>query len=165
MVRQFARRLLLSLNRQRIFRATQESNLKKVRSLQKLILKSHSNCLVSTRRVTQISTGRKTPGMDKLVIKTPAARGRMVDHLAHRALRLITLQIRGETEPIMRIFGAVSCENRSRSLPICQAASFPPGHHTRAVPPHAYARGAKVTRPTTMKTAKSSSTAFMPQCC
>ncbi|GHO48359.1 reverse transcriptase N-terminal domain-containing protein [Ktedonospora formicarum] len=69
--------------RQRIFRATQEGNLKKVHSLQKLMLKSYSNRLVSVRRVTQMNAGRKTPGMDKLVIKTPEARGKMVDLLAH----------------------------------------------------------------------------------
>src|ERR1700730_8161883 len=69
--------------RHRIFRATQEGNLKNVRSLQKLMLKSYSNRLVSVRRVTQINAGKKTPGIDKLVLKTPAARGRMVDTLSH----------------------------------------------------------------------------------
>jgi RNA-directed DNA polymerase len=69
--------------RQRIFRATQEGTLNKVRSLQKLMLKSYSNRLVSVRRVAQINAGKHTPGVDKLVIKTPAARGRMVDALAH----------------------------------------------------------------------------------
>jgi RNA-directed DNA polymerase len=69
--------------RQRIFRATQEGDQKKVRSLQKLMLKSYSNRLVSVRRVAQINAGKKTPGVDKLVIKTPAARARMVDALAH----------------------------------------------------------------------------------
>jgi RNA-directed DNA polymerase len=72
--------------RHRIFRATQEGNLKKVRSLQKLMLKSYSNRLVSVRRVAQINAGKNTPGVDKLVIKTPAARGRMVDALAHYTL-------------------------------------------------------------------------------
>src|SRR3989440_3387672 len=69
--------------RHRIFRATQEGNQKKVRSLQKLMLKSYSNRLVSVRRVAQINAGKHTPGVDKLVIKTPAARGRMVGALAH----------------------------------------------------------------------------------
>src|SRR5258706_15363120 len=69
--------------RHRIFRATQEGNLKKVHSLQKLMLKSYSNRLVSVRRVTQINAGKYTPGVDKLVIKTPAARGKLVDSLAH----------------------------------------------------------------------------------
>jgi len=72
--------------RQRIFRAAQEGNLKKVRSLQKLMLKSYSNRLVSVRRVTQINAGKHTPGVDKLAVKTPAARGRMVDTLAHYTL-------------------------------------------------------------------------------
>jgi RNA-directed DNA polymerase len=72
--------------RQRIFRAAQEGNLKKVRSLQKLMLKSYSNRLVSVRRVAQINAGKHTPGVDKLVIKTPAARGKMVDALAHYSL-------------------------------------------------------------------------------
>jgi RNA-directed DNA polymerase len=72
--------------RQRIFRATQEGNLKKVRSLQKLMLKSYSNRLVSVRRVTQVNAGKNTPGIDKLVLKTPAARARMVDTLAHYSL-------------------------------------------------------------------------------
>jgi RNA-directed DNA polymerase len=72
--------------RQRIFRASQEGNLKKVRSLQKLMLRSYSNRLVSVRRVTQLNAGKNTPGVDKLVIKTPAARGRMVDSLAHYTL-------------------------------------------------------------------------------
>src|SRR5229473_8644092 len=72
--------------RQRIFRATQEGTLNKVRSLQKLMLKSYSNRLVSVRRVAQINAGKNTPGVDKLVIKTPAARGRMVAALAHYTL-------------------------------------------------------------------------------
>src|SRR5215467_12927739 len=72
--------------RRRIFRAAQEGTLKKVRSLQKLMLKSYSNRLVSVRRVTQINAGKRTPGVDKLVIKTPEARGRMVDVLADYSL-------------------------------------------------------------------------------
>ena len=46
--------------RQRIFRAKAEGNLKKVRSLQKLMLRSYSNCLVSVRKVTQHNRGSAT---------------------------------------------------------------------------------------------------------
>ena len=67
--------------RQRIFRAAQEGHLNKVRSLQKLMLKSYSNRLVSVRRVTQMNAGKYTPGVDKLVIKTPAARRRMFEYI------------------------------------------------------------------------------------
>ncbi|GHO82397.1 hypothetical protein KSZ_04030 [Dictyobacter formicarum] len=60
--------------------------MKKVRSLQKLMLKSYSNRVTSVRRVAQINAGKYTPGVDKLVIKTPDARGKMVDALAHYSL-------------------------------------------------------------------------------
>ena len=55
--------------RQRIFRAAQEGNLNKVRSLQKLMLKSYSNRLVSVRRVTQINAGKDTPGWTNWCLK------------------------------------------------------------------------------------------------
>src|SRR5260370_38670008 len=72
--------------RHRIFRATQEGNLKKVRSLQKLMLKSYSNRLGSVRRVTQMNAGKNTPGGDKLMIKTRATRGKMADALRNYTL-------------------------------------------------------------------------------
>src|SRR6266516_2451705 len=72
--------------RHRIFRATQEGNQNKVRSLQNLMLKSYSNRLVSVRRVAQINAGKNTPGVDKLILKTPTARGKMVDTIAHYTL-------------------------------------------------------------------------------
>jgi RNA-directed DNA polymerase len=76
-----ADRLVRNL-RHRIFRATQANDLRKVRSLQRLMLRSHSNILLSVRRVTQVNAGRHTPGVDKVVVKTPAARGELVDRLA-----------------------------------------------------------------------------------
>ena len=60
--------------RQRIFRASQAGDYKKVRSLQKLMLRSYSNRVLSVRRVTQLNAGKHTAGVDKLVVKTPAAR-------------------------------------------------------------------------------------------
>lgn len=48
--------------RQRIFKASQAGDLKRVRNLQKLMLRSRSNTLHSVRRVTQHNAGRKTPG-------------------------------------------------------------------------------------------------------
>src|SRR3954454_12832821 len=50
--------------RQRIFKASQDGDLKRVRNLQKLMLRSRSNTLVSVRRVTQHNAGRKTAGID-----------------------------------------------------------------------------------------------------
>ncbi|MEV3872447.1 reverse transcriptase domain-containing protein [Streptomyces sp. NPDC049906] len=60
--------------RQRIFKAVQENDWKKVRNLQKLMLRSRSNTLVSVRRVTQQSTGRKTAGVDGERALTPQRR-------------------------------------------------------------------------------------------
>lgn len=67
--------------RQRIFRASKEGDHRKVRSLQKLMLRSRSNALQSVRRVTQVNMGKNTPGVDKLVVKTPKARGGLVDQI------------------------------------------------------------------------------------
>jgi RNA-directed DNA polymerase len=68
--------------RHRIFRAAQANDRRKVRSLQKLMLRCYSNILMSVRRVTQVNAGKNTPGVDKVVVKTPAARGKLVDQLA-----------------------------------------------------------------------------------
>ena len=68
--------------RQRIFRASAAGHLKKVASLQKLMLRSRSNILVSVRRVTQVNAGKSTAGVDKVVVKTPKARGELVDELS-----------------------------------------------------------------------------------
>jgi hypothetical protein len=68
--------------RQRLFRAAQQGDLRGVHALQKLLLRSYSNTLVSVRRVTQQNAGKHTPGVDKVVIKTPQARGRLVDLLS-----------------------------------------------------------------------------------
>src|SRR5215468_4643537 len=76
-----ANRIVTNL-RQRIFKAARANDLRKVRSLQKLLLRSRSNILMSVRRVTQVNAGRNTPGVDKVLVKTPAARGELVDRLA-----------------------------------------------------------------------------------
>src|SRR5580704_17444893 len=76
-----ANRIVTNL-RQRIFRAARANDQRKVRSLQKLMLRSRSNILLSVRRVTQVNAGRNTPGVDKALVKTPAARGELVDQLS-----------------------------------------------------------------------------------
>jgi hypothetical protein len=75
-----ANRIVRGLRR-RIFKATNEGNWRKVRSLQKLMLRSYSNTVVSVRKATQENKGRKTAGVDKVLVKTPQARGKMVDDL------------------------------------------------------------------------------------
>ncbi|MFB2770457.1 group II intron reverse transcriptase/maturase [Pelatocladus sp. BLCC-F211] len=77
-----ANRIVKNL-RQRIFRATAMGDWKKVRSLQKLMLRSYSNCLLAVRKVTQQNQGKKTPGIDKVLVKTPTARGKLVDKITN----------------------------------------------------------------------------------
>ena len=68
---------------QRIFKAEQAGNPKQVRNLQKLLLRSRANTLVSVRRVTQHNTGRHTPGVDRQVALTSEGRASLA-MLLHR---------------------------------------------------------------------------------
>jgi RNA-directed DNA polymerase len=61
----------------RIFKAVREGDWPSARSLQKLMLRSWSNTLVSVRQVTQRNTGRRTAGVDGLVALTSQARAEM----------------------------------------------------------------------------------------
>ncbi len=67
--------------RQRIFKATCSENWKTVRNLQRLLMKSYSNLLLAVRRCTQLNQGKKTPGIDGLVVLNPKGRGILVDTL------------------------------------------------------------------------------------
>jgi RNA-directed DNA polymerase len=69
--------------RQRIFKATQAGNQKQVRNLQKLMLRSRANTLVSVRRVSQQNTGRHTAGVDGKVALTSHERAGLA-MLLHR---------------------------------------------------------------------------------
>jgi len=71
--------------RQRIFKASQAGDLKKVRNLQKLLLRSLSNTLVSVRQVTQRNAGRKTAGVDGAVALTSPARAELARWVHHNA--------------------------------------------------------------------------------
>ena len=71
--------------RQRIFTASQAGDLKRVRSLQKLMLRSRSNTLVSVRRVTELNAGRRTAGVDGEVVLTPQARSDLAHWVQQQA--------------------------------------------------------------------------------
>jgi RNA-directed DNA polymerase len=60
--------------RQRIFEARRNNQLTTLKNLQKLMLRSRANWLQAIRRVTQINQGRRTPGIDREVVTTPAER-------------------------------------------------------------------------------------------
>ena len=69
--------------RQRIFTASKAGDLKRVRSLQKLMLRSRANTLLSVRRVTELNSGRKTAGVDGRVVSLPQAKVELVDWVQH----------------------------------------------------------------------------------
>ena len=71
--------------RQRIFTAAQAGDLKRVRSLQKLMLRSRANALVSARRATEINAGRKTAGVDGKVVLLPQAKAELAEWAQHRS--------------------------------------------------------------------------------
>ena len=83
--------------RQRIFKAAQAGDLKQVRNLQKLMLRSQANTLVSVRRVTQRNTGRSTPGVDGQVATTSQARAELAVLLHHHGGP-------GQALPVRRVY-------------------------------------------------------------
>jgi RNA-directed DNA polymerase len=68
--------------RHAIFRAAKEENLKKVRTLQRIMLRSYENRVLAVQRVTQTNRGKYTPGIDGLVVATSEERAALVDRLA-----------------------------------------------------------------------------------
>ena len=83
--------------RQRIFKATQAGDLRRVRQLQKLMLRSRSNTLLSVRLVTQRNAGRRTAGVDGEVALTPRQRMDLAEHLGRRTPS-------GEALPVRRVY-------------------------------------------------------------
>jgi RNA-directed DNA polymerase len=71
--------------RQRIFTASKAGDLKRVRNLQKLMLRSRSNTLQSVRRVTERNAGRMTAGVDGEVVLTPQAKARLAARIEQHA--------------------------------------------------------------------------------
>ena len=71
--------------RQRIFTASQAGDLRRVRNLQKLMLRSRSAALVSVRRVTEVNAGRKTAGVDGRVVLAGWEKADMAAWLQHGA--------------------------------------------------------------------------------
>ena len=71
--------------RLRIFTASKAGDLKKVRSLQKLMLRSRSNALVSVRRVAEVNAGRRTAGVDGRIVLMGWEKAELASWLQHGA--------------------------------------------------------------------------------
>ena len=71
--------------RQRIFTASQAGDLERVRNLQKLMLRSRANTLLSVRRVTERNAGRMTAGVDGEVVLTPEAKMKLAERVQRQA--------------------------------------------------------------------------------
>src|SRR5665647_663127 len=83
--------------RQRIFTASQAGDLKRVRNLQKLMLRSRANTLLSVRRVTELNAGRKTAGIDGKVVLLSSAKIELADWVQHRSESL-------QARPVKRVY-------------------------------------------------------------
>jgi RNA-directed DNA polymerase len=100
--------------RQRIFTASKAGDLARVRSLQKLMLRSRANTLLSVRRVTERNAGRMTAGIDGEVVLTPEAKMRLADR-AHRMTEPFTAM------PVRRVFipkRGSSAKRRPLGIPV-----------------------------------------------
>ncbi|MGA2307706.1 MAG: group II intron reverse transcriptase/maturase [Acidimicrobiales bacterium] len=69
--------------RQRIFTASQAGDHRKVRSLQKLMLRSRANALHSVRRVTERNAGRKTAGVDGVIVVSAPGKAALAHSVQH----------------------------------------------------------------------------------
>jgi RNA-directed DNA polymerase len=83
--------------RQRIFTASRVGDLKKVRSLQRLMLRSRANALLSVRRVTELNAGRKTAGIDGEVVLLPQTKAELAGWMQQRSAAW-------KPRPVKRVF-------------------------------------------------------------
>ncbi len=80
--------------RQRIFTASKAGDLARLHNLQKLMLRSRANTLLSVRRVTERNAGRLTAGVDGEVVLTPEAKARLADRVHQNAEPFKALPVR-----------------------------------------------------------------------
>ncbi|WP_254592081.1 reverse transcriptase N-terminal domain-containing protein [Candidatus Williamhamiltonella defendens] len=90
--------------RQRIYRASATGDLKKVRNLQKLMMKSRANHLLAIRKVTQINRGKHTAGVDNQFIDDHKGR----EHL----YKLLSQTTSEKIYPVKRVY--IAKKNRKK---------------------------------------------------
>ena len=80
-------RHVTSLQR-RIYRASRNNDKKKVRDLQRQLMRSNSCLLLAIKRVTQTNKGKYTPGIDGFRATNDTARGKLYDMLRGMKMKL-----------------------------------------------------------------------------
>ena len=110
--------------RRRIFKAAKEEDLAKVRSLQKMMLRSWSNTLVSVRQVAQRNTGRGTAGIDGEVALTAPARMALAVRV-HSSIRT------WKPVPVKRVY-IPKASNRAKLRPLGIPVLMDRCHQARA---------------------------------
>ena len=72
----------------RIYRASKDNDKKKVRDLQRQLMRSNSALLKAINRVTKENKGKSTPGIDGFKATSDRARGKLFDMLKKEKMKL-----------------------------------------------------------------------------
>ena len=94
----------------RLYKAMRAGDMKRVRNLQRLILKSRSARLLAIRQVTQLNAGKKTAGVDGVICIKPEKRFDLeyilkkdVLNWNHQGLREIPIPKKDGTKRILKV--------------------------------------------------------------